>query len=273
MTPVTSAETPSNSQVSAPATAGDVLFDLGDDSDTLNELTISGTVAASRDVLIYKLPQTDFSAVVGISQTVSLTPGNLVRVTTGNRPAVYEYIGAIVSMDLGSATYSNTLLWRETSVNPTNTGQTVVAVTGAGTLTAGRDIDIWTGGGDDSIAVASLLKAQRDVRIQTGNGTEVLVKVFARLFATNGCNYVLGKQLGLSNSVLCVWHAVTSNTTSGKVWYCRDIAGSPSTSNWRLTIDDLQLGVCSDSHASVQWEGAILGNRSSRYTCGPNDQI
>ena len=152
---------------------GDVTIDLGTDADAQNSLSVFGSITAAAAIRIYNLPQTEWSVISGVSQTATPSTGDLVSVMTQGEAAVYRYIGGRSrGLDLGFTSYSDTSLWQAVSEGSLGSGTTSISLSDAGTLTAGTNIDIWTGGGADTVSASGLWRAQGSLRLQTGMGAD-----------------------------------------------------------------------------------------------------
>ena len=163
-------------------TAGNLKIDMGTDADLLNTLSVTGALSATGDIRIYTLPKANFEATIGVYQSVRVASGDLVLVTTGTKVALYKYVGSLAkTINIGSDSvaplsnnYSDTTLWAAVSGNPDTSGTMTITLANTGTVTAGGAIDIWTGGGDDTLKLDGKLQSQGDTRIQTGYGNDSL---------------------------------------------------------------------------------------------------
>jgi Ca2+-binding RTX toxin-like protein len=155
------------------ATFGDITFDFGTDADVLDTLVLTGSLDAKRDARILKMPKTDYVATSGTVQTRKVEAGE--RVTfRGSTTAIYEYIGvAAKNYDLGDASiYTSTAFWKIVTNFSENTGKLAATLTAKGEVKAGRDLVVWTGGGDDVWSTVGIMDVTRNILFRLDRGLD-----------------------------------------------------------------------------------------------------
>jgi len=171
------------------AVSGTIEFDFGDDRDMIDRLVADGAMTAGTDILFHKLPQVD-AVIASEEGEIVLSEGDIVRVALSGRTEFYRFLGRDgTTVDLSRLSLTNTRLWSEDVVYRDNTGRLEITSTTSSPIRANRDIEIRSGGGDDTIALNGAVAAGRDVTMLLQGGLD-LVSSTAQLSATDGTIYI-----------------------------------------------------------------------------------
>ena len=163
-----------DSTTSSSATYGDITFDFGNDADAVDTLILVGSLNAKRDLRVLKLPETTYSIDLGSSFTKKVFKNDTVTLNSSSGAMIYRYIGlAAATVDLNDTSiYTNKATWLAVDNFSENSGYLTANLSGKGSVVAGRDMLVWTGGGEDLWNTVGTMTVDRNIMFRMDRGLD-----------------------------------------------------------------------------------------------------